>query len=141
MITEKSKELFVFGEGCLSFPEDFVRTQRHKWIKVKADNHESELYFSVWHVGPGDEGYDKHKYLDYAYEVACVQHEIDHLDGVTMHDREWKIVPTKRAYDKIGRNEKVNITNGTETKTIKWKKVHLKVSFFVFCSKVSFGVY
>ena len=65
-----------YYEGCLSFPDDFVRTQRHKWVKVKADNHESELMFSVWDVGPGDEGYDKHKYLDYAYEVACVQHEI-----------------------------------------------------------------
>ena len=121
-ITEKSEELFVFGEGCLSFPDDFVRTQRHKWVKVKADNHESELMFSVWDVGPGDEGYDKHKYLDYAYEVACVQHEIDHLDGITMYDREWVMTPTKRAYDKIGRNEKVEITNGSETKTLKWKK-------------------
>ena len=66
-ITEKSKELFVFGEGCLSFPDDFVRTQRHKWVKVKADNHESELMFSVWDIGPGDEGYDKNKYLYYDY--------------------------------------------------------------------------
>mgnify|MGYP004455158943 CR=1 FL=1 len=118
VITEKSKDMFVFGEGCLSFPDDFVRTQRHKWVKVKADNHESELMFSVWHVGPGD----KHKYLDYAYETACVQHEIDHLDGITMHDREWKMIPTKRAYDKIGRNQKVEISNGSETKIMKWKK-------------------
>ena len=122
IITEKSKELFVFGEGCLSFPDDFVRTQRHKWVKVKADNHESELMFSVWDIGPGDEGYDKNKYLDYAYETACVQHEIDHLDGITMYDREWVMTPTKRAYDKIGRNEKVEITNGKISKMIKWKK-------------------
>ena len=121
-IVEKSEELFVFAEGCLSFPEDMVRTQRHKWVKVKADNHESELMFEMWDVKPGDEGYDKNKFLDYAYEVACVQHEIDHLDGVTMYDREWVNEPIKRAYDKIGRNEKVEITNGTESKMIKWKK-------------------
>ncbi len=121
-IVEKSEEQFVFAEGCLSFPDDYVRTQRHKWVKVKADNHESELMFEMWDVKPGDEGYDKNKFLDYAYEVACVQHEIDHLDGITMHDREWVIEPTRRAYDKIGRNQKVEISNGKESKTMKWKK-------------------
>tara|TARA_R100001594_G_scaffold52125_2_gene85644 strand:- start:617 stop:1246 length:630 start_codon:yes stop_codon:yes gene_type:complete len=121
-IVEKSEEQFVFAEGCLSFPDDYVRTQRHKWVKVKADNHESELMFEMWDVKPGDEGYDKNKFLDYAYEVACVQHEIDHLDGITMHDREWAIEPTRRAYDKIGRNQKVEISNGVESKTMKWKK-------------------
>jgi len=121
-IIEKSEELFVFGEGCLSFPDAYVKTKRHKWVKVKADNHESELMFSVWNVNKGEEGYDKDKYLDYAYETACVQHEIDHLDGVTMFDREFVIEPTKRAYDKIGRNEKVEITNGKESKMMKWKK-------------------
>ena len=89
---------------------------------MKADNHESELMFSVWNVKPGEEGYDKNKYLDYAYETACVQHEIDHLDGITMHDRGFVMEPTKRAYDKIGRNEKVEITNGTKSKMMKWKK-------------------
>ena len=121
-IIEKSEEQFVFAEGCLSFPDDMVRTQRHKWVKVKADNHESELMFEMWDVKPGDKGYDKHKYLDYAYEVACVQHEIDHLDGITMYDREWVMTRIKRAYDKIGRNEKVEITNGKISKMIKWKK-------------------
>jgi len=121
-IIEKSEEMFAFGEGCLSFPDDYIRTQRHKWVKVKADNHESTLYFSVWHIKPGEEGYDKDKYLDYAYETACVQHEIDHLDGITMHDREWKPEPRRRAYRKIGRNEKVLVKKGDETKTIKFKK-------------------
>ena len=32
------------------------------------------------------------------------------------------MTPTIRAYDKIGRNQKVEITNGTDTKTLKWKK-------------------
>ena len=127
-IIEKSEELFVFGEGCLSFPDDYVKTKRYKWVKVKADNHESELMFSVWNTKPGEEGYDKDKYLDYAYETACVQHEIDHLDGITMHERQFIMEPTKRAYDKIGRNQKVEITNGTETKLLKWKKAEGLVS-------------
>ena len=116
-IVEKSEEMFIFQEGCLSFPEDQVRTNRHKWVKVKADNHKTTLYFSVW-----EDDTDKDKYLTYAYEVACVQHEIDHLNGITMHDRELLLEPWKRRNEKIGRNVKVLIKKGNNTKTIKYKK-------------------
>ena len=120
-IIEKSEEKFAFIEGCLSFPGDSIKTTRHKWVKVKADNHTSTLFFSVWD-DDSEEGYDKDKYLMMAYETACVQHEIDHLDGITMHDRELILKPTKRAFRKIGRNEKVVIKKGSESKTIKFKK-------------------
>ena len=120
-IVEKSEELFGFMEGCLSFPGEALKTTRHKWVKVQAENHESTLYFSVWD-DDSEEGYDKNKYLEYAYETACVQHEIDHLNGITMYDRELVITPTKRAYKKIGRNEKVLVKKGDDTKTIKYKK-------------------
>ena len=116
-IVEKSEEMFIFQEGCLSFPEDQVRTNRHKWVKVKADNHKETLHFTIW-----EDNTDKDKYLTYAYETACVQHEIDHLDGITMHDRELKLEPWKRRSEKIGRNTKVLIKKGSETKTIKYKK-------------------
>ena len=59
-------------------------------------------------------------------ESVCVQHEIDHLDGITMFDREFKqepIVKGVNAPKKIGRNEKVTITKGTESKVLKYKKV------------------
>ena len=120
-IIEKSEDTFAFIEGCLSFPGEAVRTKRYKWVKVKADNYTTTLYFSVWN-DDSEEGYDKDKYLQQAYETACVQHEIDHLDGITMHERELIMTPTKRAYRKIGRNEKVLISKGTESKTIKYKK-------------------
>ena len=120
-IVEKSEEMFGFIEGCLSFPEETVKTQRHKWVKVKADNHTSTLYFSIWN-DESEEGYNKDKYLQMAYETACVQHEIDHLDGITMFDREFKQEPWKRKNEKIGRNTKVLIKKGSETKTIKYKK-------------------
>ena len=109
-IIERSKETFVFPEGCLSFPNKHVRTIRNTSIKVKADNHDEELTFSV----------DSKDYKD-AFECACVQHEIDHLDGITMFDREFKQEPIK--VNKIGRNEKVTITKGSESKVIKYKKV------------------
>ena len=108
-IIERSKETFVFPEGCLSFPNKHVRTIRNTSIKVKADNHDEELTFSV----------NSKDYKD-AFECACVQHEIDHLDGITMFDREFKQEPIK--VNKIGRNEKVTLTKGSESKIIKFKK-------------------
>ena len=79
------------------------------------------LYFSIWH-DDSEEGYNKDKYLQMAYETACVQHEIDHLDGYTMYDRELVLEPIRRRKDKIGRNDKVLIKKGDDTKTIKYKK-------------------
>ena len=39
-----------------------------------------------------------------------------------MFDREFKQEPIKRIGKKIGRNEKVMITKGSESKTLKYKK-------------------
>ena len=114
-IVEKSKEQFVFPEGCLSFPDSKVKTQRHQDIVVTADNHDGKLSFSA-----------NSKDINDAFECVCIQHEIDHLDGITMFDREFKqepIVKGVNAPKKIGRNEKVTITKGTESKVLKYKKV------------------
>jgi len=109
-IVETSEETFVFPEGCLSFPNKHIRTNRFVSVVVEADNHEGQLSFSA----------DSSE-VDDAFECACVQHEIDHLDGVTMFDREWKQEPIK-VEKKIGRNDKVLIASGTESKTMKYKK-------------------
>ena len=110
-IVEKSKEQFVFAEGCLSFPDSKLKTIRHQDIIVEADNHEGRLSFSA-----------NSKDINDAFECVCVQHEIDHLDGITMFDREFKQIPIKREGKKIGRNEKVTITKGSESKVLKYKK-------------------
>ena len=110
-IVETSKEQFVFPEGCLSFPDDKIRTMRYVSIVVEADNHKGKLSFSADSADIND-----------AFECVCVQHEIDHLDGITMFDREFKQVPIKREGKKIGRNEKVTISDGKESKVIKYKK-------------------
>ena len=109
-IVELSEETFVFPEGCLSFPNKHVRTRRHTSVIVEADNHEGKLSFSAESEDVND-----------AFECACVQHEIDHLDGITMFDRSVTPQPYK-APEKIGRNERVTITDGKETKELKWKK-------------------
>ena len=121
-IVEKSKEKFVFLEGCLSFPNSSIKTVRYKSVTVEADNYEGKLHFGVWNEN-NEEGYNKHDKLDYALETACVQHEIDHLDGITMFDRQFKGTTLKRESKKIGRNDKVTITKGSESKVIKYKKV------------------
>ena len=111
-IVEKSEEKFIFPEGCLSFPNDKIRTQRHVSIVVEADNHDNKISFSA-----------KSEDINDAFECVCVQHEIDHLDGIIMFDREFKNIPIKRENKKIGRNEKIVIhhPNG-EIHTIKYKK-------------------
>ena len=120
-IVEKSEEMFAFIEGCLSFDNTTIKTARHKHVTIEADNHTGKLHFGVWNEH-NEEGYNKQDKLDYALETACVQHEIDHLDGITMFDRELKGITVKRVGDKIGRNEKVTITKGSESKVLKYKK-------------------
>ena len=113
-IIEHSKEQFVFAEGCLSFPKDKVKTQRYVSVVVEADNHKDRLSFSA-----------NSKDINDAFECVCVQHEIDHLDGITMFDREFKSEPLVRGVNaplKIGRNQRVTLTKGSQTKTLKYKK-------------------
>ena len=61
-----------FQEACLSFPGDYILTERWTNIMVACDNHSRELVFS----------FEKN-----ALECVCVQHEIDHLNGITMYGR------------------------------------------------------
>tara|TARA_B100000131_G_scaffold278672_1_gene283348 strand:- start:362 stop:808 length:447 start_codon:yes stop_codon:yes gene_type:complete len=61
-----------FQEGCLSFPGDYVITERWTDIVVDASNHNKQLIFS---------------FQKNPLECVCVQHEIDHLHGITMMDR------------------------------------------------------
>ena len=109
-IVEKSEDQFVFAEGCLSFPGKHVKTGRYTSVTVEADNYDGKLSFTAESEDIND-----------AFECACVQHEIDHLDGITMFDRSVTPQPYK-APEKIGRNERVTITDGKETKELKWKK-------------------
>ena len=67
----------IYQEGCLSFPGDYIFTVRHKSVAVKADNHKGLIFF--------------HSDDDATtLECVCVQHEIDHLDGITMYERQLK---------------------------------------------------
>jgi len=99
----------IFPESCLSFPKKVINTKRARWVTVKSENHGEVVLGS-------DEDDDS------LLESVCAQHEIDHLDGITMFDRKFIRPPIKRFTKKIGRNEKVTIEKEGDTKIIKWKK-------------------
>ena len=115
-----------YYEGCLSYPERGVKTKRYRNVIVQTEQEESGWYFSgnestqeakgTWE----QEGkkYDNEQRL---LEAVCVQHEIDHLNGVTIMDREHKPKPI-RVKKGFGRNEIVGITDGKTYKEIKYKK-------------------
>ena len=110
MIVE-TDDIIQYYEGCLSFPKKSCNTTRYKNVVVECDNSKSKLYF-----GPEDDE-DEMGLL----ESVCIQHEIDHLNGVRIMDREYKLKPIK-AKKKFGRNEMVGITDGKTYKEIKYKK-------------------
>ena len=115
-----------YYEGCLSFKGKAVNTKRYKNIIIKTSQEESELYFSGT-PNPSDgkgswerENSDKHDEELRTLEAVCVQHEIDHLSGITILDR--KAITTVVNKHKWGRNEIVGITDGKELVEMKYKK-------------------
>ena len=115
-----------YYEGCLSFPKKGVHTKRYKNVIVHTEQEESDWYFSGVETGQEAKGTweqdgKKQDQEQRLLESICVQHEIDHLNGVTIMDREHKPQPL-RVSKKWGRNEIVGITDGKDYKEIKYKK-------------------
>ena len=125
VITEQWDEIDYY-EGCLSYPKKGVHTKRYKNVMVQTEQEESGWYFSGAESGEEGKGSweaeqkqnDQEQRL---LESICVQHEIDHLNGVTIMEREHKSKPIK-SKKKFGRNEMVEITDGKVLSTMKWKK-------------------
>ncbi|PVM91403.1 peptide deformylase [Caulobacter radicis] len=67
---DPSEELFVYEEGCLSVPEYFDAVERPARIKVRYLNYQGEK------VEEEAEG----------LFAVCIQHEMDHLEGVLFID-------------------------------------------------------
>lgn len=64
-IIEKSDELQVYEEGCLSVPGIYDRVERAARIRVRALNQNGESY----------------EFEAEGLLAVCVQHELDHLEG------------------------------------------------------------
>ena len=129
LINPKIKEQWDeidYYEGCLSYPKKGIHTKRYKNVVVKSAQSESGWYFSGAESSKDSKGSwetsAKHDQEQRLLEVVCVQHEIDHLMGKTIHDREKRLLPVKNDYKKWGRNEIVGITDGKDYKEIKYKK-------------------
>jgi peptide deformylase len=78
-IIESSDGSIITEEGCLSFPGKRINTKRNYEIFIK------DKLFPQGRVCYGILG-------------VAAQHELDHLNGITMFDREYK-------FYKIGRND------------------------------------
>jgi peptide deformylase len=103
IIKEKSKEGFLFMEGCLSIPSSLTkptRTIRATKVVVMTDNL-GELTFEINPEGDkANESISKETMM-----TVIVQHEIDHLDGITIKDRVYTTTLVKKV--NYGRNDKI----------------------------------
>jgi peptide deformylase len=72
-ITYYSEEMIVGQEGCLSFPDELITVPRSKQIRGRYLNHRGECIDFELNGG---------------LISVCFQHELDHLDGIVMHDRQ-----------------------------------------------------
>ena len=114
-----------YYEGCLSYKGKGIQTKRYENIIIKTEQQENQLYFSgAPNPSDGKGSWEKDQYNKEEQELrilesVCVQHEIDHLNGITCIDREYKREPLKVG-TKIGRNEPCPCGSGK-----KYKKCHM----------------
>jgi len=124
IIKEKSKEGFLFMEGCLSIPSSLtkpVRTIRACKVVVDTDNL-GELTFEI-----NPEGDKKNEQVSVeTMMTVIVQHEIDHLDGFTIKDRVYNTQVVKKV--DFGRNEKI-VMKSKEGELVEVKYKHANKLF------------
>ena len=105
-----------YYEGCLSFPGKGCHTKRYETVEVKSDNVDSTIIFSGVDTGEEakgtwEDGQQKQNREIRTLEAVCVQHEIDHLNGMRILDRAQELT-IRRTERKIGRNEKCPCGSG-----------------------------
>jgi len=98
-----------YYEGCLSYKGKGINTKRYKNIVITTEQEEGELYFSgAENPSDGKGSWEKESSSRQEQELrlleaVCIQHEIDHLNGMTIHDRQ--MITTIVNEHKIGRND------------------------------------
>ena len=131
LINPKILEAFneiPFYEGCLSYPNQGIKTKRFKHIIIKTAQELGGWYFTGAESGKDVRGtwereQKQNEQERRILEAVCVQHEIDHLNGITIHDRENKPQPIMTIKKKYGRNELVTIKRNDAVKILKYKKI------------------
>ena len=109
-----------YYEGCLSFPGKGCHTKRYETVEVKSDNVDGTMVFSGVDTGEEakgtwEDGKKKQNRELRTLEAVCVQHEIDHLNGMRILDRAQELT-IRRDKPKIGRNEKCPCGSGKKYK-------------------------
>ena len=73
-IIKKDYQIKALHEGCMSYPGEQKKVVRYGWIKVKTA------------TGEFESGSVKPEWDEYLKTIA-IQHEIDHLNGITIMDK------------------------------------------------------
>jgi peptide deformylase len=109
-----------FYEGCLSYPGKGVNTNRYRDVIISTEQSESDWYFSGAAVPKDSKGSWEKEHSNNKdeqirlLESVCVQHEIDHLNGVICMDRKRDTTIVKDR--KVGRNEPCPCGSGKKYK-------------------------
>jgi peptide deformylase len=121
IIIDRSKEAFLFFEGCLSIPSTLIhpiKTIRASRIVVQTDNLGELTFQTNDEADRANEEVSKETMM-----VVVVQHEIDHLDGITIKDRVYNTQVVKKV--DFGRNEKIIMKSPTgELEEVKYKNAN-----------------
>ena len=110
-----------YYEGCLSFPKKSVQTKRFKNVIMTTEQEDGKLYFSG-ESNPidGKGSWEKQEQNENDAEIRllesiCVQHEIDHLNGIVCMDRRIDLTVIREEV-KIGRNDLCHCGSGKKYK-------------------------
>lgn len=111
---EKGEEFTFQGEGCLSFPNIFMETQRLKDFVIRNDAIDGDAFREeiAYFYYPDDDSANK-------LESVAVEHEIAHMDGETIldHGKPTKpLVPLVRESPKVSRNDPCPCGSGKKFK-------------------------
>ncbi len=94
-ITARSEELFSYEEGCLSIPDYYAPVERPKSVTVKYRDLEG----------------NEHEIQAEGLLATCLQHEIDHLNGVLFidHISKLKRMMVIKKFSKIARLKEAGV--------------------------------
>ena len=112
VIKQQDNEFIHYNEGCLSCPGRLINVKRYKQIileNMEIINNELQLrYYSLQQLDDNSCGDD-------GIATIAVQHEIDHMNGILIIDKEV-VMETYRVQPEIGRNEMCPCGSGKKYK-------------------------
>lgn len=129
-VVEVSNDVVAYVEQCLSIPKTMskpVKTIRHKTFTVECDNLGTVIFSP-----DSTQWKDSNEFFSDTGLLECVvaQHEIDHLNGILITDKERRYTTTVTAPKKYGRNEMVMVKMPDgKSEFMKYKKAEPLLKF------------